>query len=246
MNNHPGENNVQTGFLVLADISGYTKFMLANRETMVHGQLIINELIKAVLTEVNDTFRISKLEGDAVFMYLFPADEKKELSQVLPNKLFALPKSFETKRRFLAGANICHCNACKNIHELRIKVIAHFGQAMVSDIGDFSELSGVDVILVHRLLKNKVKSKEYILLTDPAFSQLVIGNKSDFKSHIESDDDLGEIKVHVLDLENGTGSEDKPKIGVFRKFTHELWKIGSTLGAMSGLKRLPKLNNLEE
>ena len=40
--------------------------------------------------------------------------------------------------------------------ELRLKVIAHYGVTVRSRSAGFDEVSGVDVIVIHRLLKNEV------------------------------------------------------------------------------------------
>ena len=37
-----------------------------------------------------------------------------------------------------------------------LKVIAHYGVTVRSRIAGFDEVSGVDVIVIHRLLKNEV------------------------------------------------------------------------------------------
>jgi hypothetical protein len=52
---------------------------------------------------------------------------------------------------------------------LRLKVIDHYGVAIRSKVSGFDELSGVDVIVLHRLLKNEVKGSEYLRLTEPAY-----------------------------------------------------------------------------
>jgi hypothetical protein len=39
--------------IILADISGYTRFMLETQTSAVHGQLVINGLIEALLEQVD-------------------------------------------------------------------------------------------------------------------------------------------------------------------------------------------------
>ena len=55
--------------LIVADISGYTRFMVSNQEVLHHAQAIISELIKAIIKQVEIPLVVSKLEGDAVFLY---------------------------------------------------------------------------------------------------------------------------------------------------------------------------------
>ena len=54
--------------LILADISGYTKFMVANQTAAVHGQVIITLLIETILAEVDIPLTLHGIEGDAVFL----------------------------------------------------------------------------------------------------------------------------------------------------------------------------------
>jgi hypothetical protein len=49
--------------LLIADISGYTKFMLSNRQSIKHSQTIITELTKTIIQQVKIPFLVSKLEG---------------------------------------------------------------------------------------------------------------------------------------------------------------------------------------
>ena len=93
--------------LVLADISGYTKFMLNNHETKIHGQLIINELMKPLLEETHGLLQVSKLEGDAIFMYDLP-EESQHCRKMFYEALEILPRIFERKQSFLVQANICN------------------------------------------------------------------------------------------------------------------------------------------
>ena len=60
------EGNV---LLFIADISGYTKYMVENKNAYVHAQIIITELLETIIKELNLPFEVSKLEGDAVFFY---------------------------------------------------------------------------------------------------------------------------------------------------------------------------------
>ena len=71
---------------------------------------------------------------------------------------------------------IC-CEACCKRGDLRLKVLAHYGEFMVKRVSRFEELAGDEVILIHRLLKNQVPANEYLLLTEAAAS-LMPGSQS--------------------------------------------------------------------
>jgi hypothetical protein len=52
--------------LILADINGYTRFMLASQLASVHGQQVLTQLIEAILREVEIPLEVKEIEGDAV------------------------------------------------------------------------------------------------------------------------------------------------------------------------------------
>ena len=53
------------GFLVLADISGFTAFVTATE--LEHGPPIIAELLEEVIRRISPPLEIEAVEGDAVF-----------------------------------------------------------------------------------------------------------------------------------------------------------------------------------
>jgi len=57
----------QHGYLVLADISGYTSY-LAGVE-LDHAHEILTDLLETIVGKFKTVLTISKLEGDAVFAY---------------------------------------------------------------------------------------------------------------------------------------------------------------------------------
>ena len=54
--------------LLIADISGYTKFMLTNRTARVHAHGIVSDLLAAVAAAARPPLAVNKFEGDAIFM----------------------------------------------------------------------------------------------------------------------------------------------------------------------------------
>lgn len=229
---------LERAHLVLADISGYTQFMLHNRETKIHGQLIINELMKPLLEETHGLLEVSKLEGDAIFMYDLQATSH-HCPQMIYESLKILPRIFERKKSFLVTANICSCQACVNISSLSLKVIVHSGGVLINELKGFVELSGVDVIIVHRLLKNDYKSKKYLLLTKQSCDELELGEQQQLEDHLYQDEDLGDIEIKVLNFEEEQLEGDL-SVSLLEKIKHETWKCGTTLLNFLGLKNTLK------
>lgn len=222
-------NNMQEMFFVIADISGYTQFMLTSRTELVHSQGIISDLLNAVIAQVEIPLTIAKFEGDAVFMYAAKEDKHnwQAVKEMLGNKLFAFIESFDKKLQELANANICPCKACLGMNKLKLKVVSHYGQALKYEIAGHAELSGVDVIIVHRLLKNHLPVNKYILLSETAQKQLKIERQwqKTVESYIE---DVGDVAIYWLALETAEikVKANKFNIGdIVRKIKYDVMKL---------------------
>ena len=61
------ETREQQLVMILADISGYTKFMVENQLAAVHGQLCITFLIETILREVNIPLHLQGIEETRSF-----------------------------------------------------------------------------------------------------------------------------------------------------------------------------------
>jgi hypothetical protein len=189
--------------LIIADISGYTEFMLSTETSLLHGQTIINELIQSIIDQIKIPLKVAKLEGDAVFMYAINESTKPgwpTVQQQIGSKLITFFNAFSDKLKVLAKATHCTCDACMNINALRLKVIVHAGRAIFYRIGDFLELGGIDIIILHRLLKNSVSLQEYILMTAAAFDCIPIQNQAEVYDHEETYPAIGTIKAYLYPM----------------------------------------------
>jgi hypothetical protein len=225
----PMPKNTQEMFFVIADISGYTKFMLTSRTEITHSQGIISDLLNAVIAQVEIPLTIAKFEGDAIFMYAAKEGNHdwQTVKNMLGNKLFAFIEAFDKKLQQLAESNICHCQACLGMGKLKLKVVTHYGQALRYEISGHTELSGVDVIIVHRLLKNHLPVNKYVLLSDCAQQQLKI--EREWQKTVESyPEDIGAIKVYWLALESAEIEVKTNRLNIgdmCRKIKYDFMKI---------------------
>jgi hypothetical protein len=186
--------------LIIADISGYTRYMTANVKTFAHSQTIITELMKAIVREVDLPLEVAKLEGDAVFLF----GRKNSISQswaaqrqVIAQKMLAFFAVFREKVNELAYSTTCTCNACTHIENLRLKLVVHSGEALFHQVFNFQELAGVDVIIVHRLLKNSLRTSQYLLLTEAAQKDIALPGPMQLIPGVETYDDIGRINFGV-------------------------------------------------
>lgn len=198
------ETREQRTVLILADISGYTKFMVQNQTSAVHGQVVITMLLETILAEVDIPLTLHGIEGDAVFLSAPDPGSETGWQGVLAQVRTKLPRFFDT---FLAGivraAEItpCECPTCRNVDQLKLKIIVHSGRALYHTIAGLPQVSGTDVILVHRLLKNSVKSGEYLLMTESAYQDLGREMNFAFEPGEETCEGIGDVRtrVHLID-----------------------------------------------
>lgn len=193
-------NSPEPALLIIADISGYTRYMTANAKTLAHSQTIITELIKAIISQIELPLEVAKLEGDAVFFFCRKQNRSHawpETKQTIGKNLLLLFRMFSQKLGELSRSTHCTCHACTNIGGLRLKLIVHSGEALFHRVFNFVELAGVDVILVHRLLKNSVQAEQYLLLTEAAREDLEFSEAIELTDGSEEYEDFGAVKTLI-------------------------------------------------
>ncbi|HET8571250.1 MAG TPA: DUF2652 domain-containing protein [Candidatus Limnocylindria bacterium] len=192
---------VERGTLVIADISGYTGLLVDTE--LEHAQDAVRDLIQTVVGKLRPQLRLAKLEGDAAFVYSI--SERIDGSQLL-DTLEAAYFAFRRRLESISLATTCDCNACIRIPGLNLKLIAHHGSFVRQRLYGVEELTGSDVIVVHRLLKNRVAeqvgSGGYLLLTDACLAAATLDPAAlrlvEYRDELEG---VGEVTGWVHDLE---------------------------------------------
>jgi hypothetical protein len=175
------------GVLLLADISGYTGFLQA--VARAHGEEmatmpelpaaypLITSLLDGIVSRLVPPFRLSKLEGDAVFTYA-PEDDFGSRGGSVVECMQACYDDFQERRDEAVRLMFCDCSACEGLHTLELKFVLHWGNYVVQSIAGHDELLGPDVTMAHLLLKNNVSNvvgrSAYALLTQSAAQQLEV------------------------------------------------------------------------
>ena len=196
--------------LAIADITGYTRF-LAGAE-LDHAQDILADLMSTVVTSLRPTLRLAKLEGDAVFVYaMTDAIDGPVLQDTIDRSYFA----FRRRLRDIRQASSCECNACILVPDLDLKFVLHHGQVVLQRIGTSEEIVGSDVIVVHRLLKNRITEATgigaYALYTDACMAAMRLDDPSaaGMVRHDEAFDDVGDIGGWVVNLRAAWAAEQE-------------------------------------
>lgn len=195
-------------FLVVVDISGYTRFITERTLTLAHAEQVITDLINAVLDRARHPMVLNKLEGDAALLF-----REAELGNTdAARDVFAQVRDFfpafhERLVRLRAERSHCNCDACSNIADLKLKAFVHVGDIVIKQVRQFEELAGEPVILVHRMMKNSVDRREYVLATEEAVSGAAF-SVDQFQVHDEDLDGFGTLRLWLID------SADIPEMGI--------------------------------
>jgi hypothetical protein len=186
--------------LVIADISGYTKFLKLRILSLLHAEEIISSLLEAVVSEAEYPLQLSKFEGDAVFLYAVAEPDAHAAARDVYKQIHSFFDAFHRTQMQLIQTTDggCLCEACRHIGDLRLKAVVHSGTALFKRIRNHKELAGEDVVLVHRLLKNSIKANEYIAVSDAFYRQHGGLAGEPFERHVERYDDVGTVPLNVL------------------------------------------------
>ncbi|MBI4081814.1 MAG: DUF2652 domain-containing protein [Candidatus Lambdaproteobacteria bacterium] len=184
-------------YLVLADVGGYTRFIRDHRMSLAHAEAIITRLLESVIDQAAYPITLNKLEGDAALFYA-RAPHAPEASHDILRQTTRFFEAFDATQRELIAGTVCTCNACQTVGRLNLKAILHHGAVGFKQVRRFEELAGEPVILAHRLLKNTIGRKRYVLMT-AAFAQgIELGGLGTVESRLETADDFGAVPVAVL------------------------------------------------
>jgi hypothetical protein len=189
------------GFFLLADISGYTGFLTDSE--LEHAQAILQSLLELLIEHTRSPLVINKVEGDAVFSYA-PAGSFRN-GQTFVENIEQTYITFRKALELMAANTTCACNACRNMRSLDLKFIVHYGEYISQRLAGQMELTGKDITLAHRLMKNNVVEElhfpAYAIYTIPAVEALEIRDLcSEMVDHLEKYDSIGEVPVYVQDL----------------------------------------------
>ncbi|WP_299894222.1 DUF2652 domain-containing protein [uncultured Aquimarina sp.] len=153
--------------ICIPDISGFTQFMSTTDIEL--SSKVIPALLNRVIYANKLDLRVSEIEGDAILFYktgpLPTFTELVNQCRLFYTEFYEQLKILHKKYK--------NSNQGKSIPDmLGLKIVLHYGREISSvPIGKNIKLMGEDVIIAHRLLKNKVPIDEYILLSENLRSQ---------------------------------------------------------------------------
>lgn len=188
--------------LLIADIGGYTEYMQFHRSVLGHAEAATARMLDRIVDAARG-FKLIEIEGDAAFLSRDAAalDGPGALAAVT-DATVAMHRAFHTERRFIE-LNMCPCGSCKQTNGLKLKFVAHVGEVATQTIRRREKLVGMDVIYVHRLLKNPVTVPEYLLVSD----ELLTGGGTaadGLSTHAVTMDleGIGGVQTHFVDVQD--------------------------------------------
>ncbi|MEX2646953.1 MAG: DUF2652 domain-containing protein [Gaiellaceae bacterium] len=197
----------ETGCLVIADISGYTGYVVGG--PLEFTEEVVADVIDTIAGRLGQVLRVNKREGDAVFAYA--AEGEADASLIL-DAVEECYFAFRSRLEGISHSTTCSCTACRKAAQLDLKFILHAGEWVRRG----EELTGADVIVAHRLLKNGVGLSAYALVTEAfAAANGLDPELLGLEPHAERCDDVGEVRGFVSDLEERYRAErDRRRIEV--------------------------------
>lgn len=192
-------SETEHGYLILADISGYTSYLA--KVELEHAHEILTDLLEVIVAQLKSMLTISKLEGDAVFANAAESQlpRPEALLELIENTYLAFRRRRDSSQR----QTMCDCRACQSMQSLDLKFFVHHGDYIVQNVSGIRELVGSDVNLIHRLTKNHITDatgwRAYILFTENALNCIEL-KLDGLHEQIEIYEHLGEVKTFSVDI----------------------------------------------
>ncbi len=223
---------IRRAVLLIADIGGYTQYMAWNRTHLAHAQQTVAQLLEAVI-DAGKGLKLAKLEGDAAFFWAPDGNA----NALVCDRLWRMHESFLVRRQRLKADIACECASCAQLDSLSLKFVAHEGEVAEQKVKRHLELAGVDVILVHRMLKNQVPVSEYVLMTDPIAACLDESMRGLSRPLTHDFEGIGETSTHYIDLAMSQAPPAPPQRGFFGRLGTTAKFELSTVPFLLGFKK---------
>jgi Protein of unknown function (DUF2652) len=223
--------------LLIADIGGYTEYMRFHRTSLAHAEATTARLLEQVIDAARG-FDLIEIEGDAAFLSR-AADARDGDATVAATTqaAVAMHRAFHAERHRVA-TNMCPCDGCAQASDLKLKFVAHVGEVATQTIKRRRKLVGIDVIFVHRLLKNPVQVPEYVLLSEDLYRS---GDSSlpdpvhEISQELEG---IGSVRAFFVDVESLAGPlPPASDPSWLRRLARTVGLLGRGLPYMLGLRR---------
>jgi len=182
----------------IPDIGGFTKFVA---ETEIrHSQHIIKELLEILVDANSLGLEVSEFEGDAVLFFKSGSIPPLAALVEQARRMFV---AFHAHLKRIEYHRVCQCGACATASNISLKIVAHAGVSSTMQVKEHLKFIGKDIIVAHRLLKNTVPDREYLLVTQATLArqQAPEDQMTTFSGGVTAYDELGEIEYSYKSLD---------------------------------------------
>lgn len=218
-------------FLIF-DISGYTPFVRLHKLNLLHAEKIIKDLLDIIVNTARPPLKVHEIEGDAVCFYAEQGRDPAVTARKVMEQAVAIMAAFAVKAYQLDVLNICVCDACSVVRDLKLKGFLHAGDASLKTIAGFrkEQLGGEDIILVHRLMKNEIPSSQYLVMTQ-AFAGMTEARPSwRHENRTETLGGFGDMSLEVYYFQEEQAEAAVASAGMFEHgIAAKLARIGELL-----------------
>ena len=113
----------ETGYLLIADITGYTRFLKDSE--LEHARGILEQLFSALLAKLRSPFVLSNIQGDAILAHARAGHVSD--GRHVRDTVESLYCGFADALESMLHNTTCTCAACSNIAKLDLKLLVHHG-----------------------------------------------------------------------------------------------------------------------
>lgn len=223
--------------LLIADIGGYTEYMSSHRMTLAHAEVNTARMLERMI-EAARGFDLIEIEGDAAFLSRRAGsrDPDTTVTDVLQVAV-AMHRAFHVERQYVA-TNLCPCGGCKEAGNLKLKFVAHVGEVATQSIRGRTKLVGIDVILIHRLLKNSVPIPEYVLLSEDLYTTDGASLPAPVREISPELEGIGTVRAYFVDVADLDGALPPLKMPSWRaRLGNTFAAVGQGMPYMLGVKQ---------
>lgn len=194
VNAHDASGAPRDTLLVMPDISGFSRFVVASDASHEEARRITLELLDSVMEAVGDRMVLAKIEGDAA---LFFADADKQS----PNDVAALVEDMFTafdaaKARLACGE--CGRDICAFTSVLDLKICVHRGPVSTFAFRDVDDLFGATVIALFRMAKAGITKPRYLLVSGDSAPLIAYQRLGASTERVVELPDIGPMPVIVV------------------------------------------------
>ncbi|RRQ50637.1 DUF2652 domain-containing protein [Maribacter algicola] len=188
--------------LCIPDISGFTEFMSGTNFDL--SSKVIPTLLNKIIYSNKIGLKVSEIEGDAVlFFKTGKLPPIRKLIEQCEHFYIEFYEQLEKLREQYKEEK----DASTIPEVLGLKIILHYGEEVASTkVGNRIKLFGEDLIVAHRLLKNKIRMDEYILISEGLSSYYKEHDLDEqfewgtLKKNYTEYDHVGKIHYHYINL----------------------------------------------